>query len=380
MIAVDDLVRAAAVDGARWDRDGLPDAMVERAARAGVLGADRPVAFGGAGCDARELGELAATLGHACTSLRSLLTVHGMVAAAVDRWGTAAQRGEWLPRLTSGELIAALAATEAGAGTELSAVATTFAPDGQDFLVTGTKLWVTFGQRADVYLVLGKVGGSPDSASGPTAPGSAPGGLCAALVDRHRPGVAVEPADSGLGLRGARLATIRFDRVRIPATQLIAPPGFGLSHVIGTALDHGRYTVAWGCVGLARACLDDAAAHAATRVQGGTALAEHQLIRAMLGRGWADVEGARALCERAADARIAGSPAALIATITAKYAAAAAAATVSERAVQVLGAAGCAPDGRVGRFYRDAKVMQIIEGAQEVAEVTMGEHVVRGAR
>ncbi|WP_280356205.1 acyl-CoA dehydrogenase family protein [Nocardia otitidiscaviarum] len=190
----------------------------------------------------------------------------------------------------------------------------------------------------------------------------------------------MEPADSGLGLRGARLATIRFDRVRVPATQLIAPPGFGLSHVIGTALDHGRYTVAWGCVGLARACLDDAAAHAATRVQGGTALADHQLIRATLGRGWADVEGARALCERAADARIAGSPAALIATITAKYAAAAAAATVSERAVQVLGAAGCAPDGRVGRFYRDAKVMQIIEGAQEVAEVTMGEHVVRGAR
>nr|WP_280356206.1 acyl-CoA dehydrogenase family protein [Nocardia otitidiscaviarum] len=98
---MDDLVRAAAADGARWDRDGLPDAMVERAARAGVLGADRPVAFGGAGCDARELGELAATLGHACTSLRSLLTVHGMVAAAVDRWGTAAQRGEWLPRGTT---------------------------------------------------------------------------------------------------------------------------------------------------------------------------------------------------------------------------------------------------------------------------------------
>ncbi|UFS98383.1 acyl-CoA dehydrogenase family protein [Nocardia huaxiensis] len=364
MIAVDELVAAAASEGARWDHDGLPDEMITLAAAKGVLGADRPATFGGAGLDSRELGELAATLGHACTSLRSLLTVHGMVAAAVDRWGTAAQRRQWLPRLATGELVGALAATEAGAGTELSAVATTFAPDGNDVLVSGTKLWVTFGQRADVFLVLGRD----------------PRGLCAALVDRDRPGVTVAPAESGLGLRGTRLATIGFDRVRIPATQLIAPPGFGLSHVIGTALDHGRYTVAWGCVGLARACLDDAAAHAAARVQGDTALSGHQLVRAALGRSWAEVEGAQALCARAADTRGAGSPEALIATIAAKYAAAGVAATVSERAVQILGAAGCAPDSRIGRFYRDAKVMQIIEGAQEVAEVTMGEHVLRGAR
>ncbi|NNH69587.1 acyl-CoA dehydrogenase [Nocardia uniformis] len=364
MIEVDDLVAAAASDAVGWDRDGLPDDTIDMAARGGLLGADRPAAFGGAELDALELGRLAETLGYVCTSLRSLLTVHGMVAAAVDRWGTVAQRAEWLPRLNSGAVVAALAATEAGAGTELSAVAAAFESDGTDFLVSGTKLWVTFGQRADVYLVLGR----------------APGGLCAALVDRDRPGVEVEPAESGLGLRGARLATVRFDRVRIPATQLIAPPGFGLSHVIGTALDHGRYTVGWGCVGLARACLDDAAAHTVTRVQGGTVLAEHQLIRATLGRSWVEVEGAQALCERAADARIAGSPEALIATIAAKYAAAGAAAAVSERAVRVLGAAGCAPDSRIGRFYRDAKVMQIIEGAQEVAEVTMGEHIVRGAR
>lgn len=364
MIEVGELVRAADRDAAHWDRDGLPDEVIALAAKHGVLAADRAVALGGAGLDARELGDLAAALGRVCSGLRSLLTVHGMVAAAVDRWGSAAQRATWLPRLTSGDVIAALAATEAGAGTELSAVATTFETEGADVLVSGTKLWVTFGQRADVYLVLGR----------------APGGLCAALVDRDLPGVEVDPAQSGLGLRGTRLATVRFDRVRIPAARLIAPPGFGLSHVIGTALDHGRYTVAWGGVGLARACLDDAAAHAAGRTQGGTVLADHQLIRATLGRSWAEVEGAQALCERAAAARTAKSPDALIATIAAKYAAAGVAAAVSERAVRVLGAAGCLPDSRIGRFYRDAKVMQIIEGAQEVAEVTMGEHVVRGTR
>ncbi|MEV6138348.1 acyl-CoA dehydrogenase family protein [Nocardia sp. NPDC051990] len=364
MIDVEKVVAAAESDAAQWDRDGLPDEMITLAAQTGLLGADRSVTFGGAGVDSRALGRIAATLGECCTSLRSLVTVHGMVAAALDRWGTAEQRRDWLPRLTAGEVVAALAATESGAGTDLAGVATTFEDDAADRLVSGHKLWVTFGQVADVFLVLG----------------AAAGGLCAALVERDRPGISVEPIEGQLGMRGARLAHIRFDRVRIPVAQLIAPPGFGLSHVIGTALDHGRFTVAWGSVGIARACLADAAAHAATRVQSGTALAEHQLIRATLGRCWVDVEGAQAMCERATDDRIAGSPHALIATIAAKYAASRAAAAVSERAVQVLGAAGCAPDSRVGRFYRDAKVMQIIEGTQEVAEVTIGERVLRGAR
>ncbi|WP_280269079.1 acyl-CoA dehydrogenase family protein [Nocardia wallacei] len=364
MIDVEKVVAAAKSDAAHWDRAGLPDEVITLAARAGLLGADRPAQLGGAGLAARELGELAATLGEHCTNLRSLVTVHGMVAAAVDRWGTAGQRQEWLPRLTSGDAIAALAATEAGAGTELSAVATAFEADGTDRRVSGEKLWVTFGQVADVFLVLG----------------GSEGGLGAALVERDSPGVSVEPVEGQLGLRGARLAHIRFDRVRVPAAQLVAPPGFGLSHVVGTALDHGRYTVAWGCVGLARACLADAAAHAATRVQGGIALAEQQLIRATLGRCWVDIQGAQGLCEHAAEQRSDGSPGSIVATIAAKYAAAGAAATVSERAVQVLGAAGCGPDARAGRFYRDAKVMQIIEGAQEVAEVTIGEHVLRGAR
>ncbi|GAB2687184.1 acyl-CoA dehydrogenase family protein [Nocardia thraciensis] len=364
MIDVEKVVAAAKSDAAHWDRAGLPEEVITLAARTGLLGADRPTSVGGAGLDAREFGLLAATLGEHCTNLRSLVTVHGMVTAAVDRWATARQRDDWLPRLTAGDAIAALAATEAGAGTELSAVATTFEGDGAERRVSGHKLWVTFGQVADVFLVLGR----------------AEGGLAAAMVDSDSPGVSVEPVEGQLGIRGARLAHIRFDRVRIPAERLLAPPGFGLSHVVGTALDHGRYTVAWGCVGLARACLADAAEHAATRTQGGIALADHQLIRATLGRCWVDVQGAQALCERAAERRTDGSPDSIVATVAAKYAAAGAAATVSERAVQVLGAAGCGPDGRAGRFYRDAKVMQIIEGAQEVAEVTIGEHVLRGAR
>lgn len=349
----------ARTDAAEWDRGGLPVDIVGAAARAGLLGPDRPRERGGQGLDPHELGEIAARVGTVCTSLRSLLTVSSMVSAAVDRWGTAAQRADLVPRLASGELLAGLAATEARAGTELAEVETVFEDTGHEMRVSGRKLWVSFGAVADVLLVLGR----------------AYGGLQAALVTTDQPQVTVEPVVDQLGMRGARLAHITFDRARVPREQLLAPAGFGLSHVVGTALDHGRYTVAWGCVGMARTCLHDAAVHAARRTQGGIRLAEHEKIRATLGRGRVQVEAAQALCERAARYRATADPAAIMATVAAKYAAAEAAADVSAHAVQVLGAAGCAPDSRVGRFFRDAKVMQIIEGSRDVAELHLGDQL-----
>ncbi|MDV7240653.1 MULTISPECIES: acyl-CoA dehydrogenase family protein [Rhodococcus] len=362
MIGIDTLVAAAETDAVAWDESGLPTEVIDAAARAGVLGLDRTPACKGLGLSAAELGSVAERLGAVCTSLRSLLTVQGMVNAALDRWGSAEQREQWLPVLTTGELLAGFAATEAGAGTELSCVATTFDPAGSDYRVSGRKLWVTYGQVADVLLVLGQTSG----------------GLTTALVETSSPGVTVEPVHGQLGMRGTRVAHIELDNVSIPATHVIAPPGFGLSHVTGTALDHGRYTIAWGCAGMARACLADAVAHASTRVQGTAVLSEQDAVRSMIGRGWVEVAGARALCERAAQERDAREHTALFTTVAAKYAAARAAVTLSQQGVQILGATGCAGDSRVGRFFRDAKVMQIIEGATEVAELQIGEYVLAG--
>ncbi|WP_324194440.1 acyl-CoA dehydrogenase family protein [Nocardia blacklockiae] len=360
-IDVGEIVTRAEAEAAAWDRDGLPREMVELAAKCGVLGADRAA---GPGIGAHELGELAATLGAVCSSTRSLLTVAGMVAAAVDRWGTARQREYWLPRFVSGATLPGLAVTEDGAGTELAAVRTSLRPDGDGVVVTGRKLWVSFGELADVLLVLAR------AEKGPVA----------VLVPTDRPGVRVEPVADPLGLRGARLAHIDLDAVAVPAENVLAPPGFGLSHVVGTALDHGRFTVAWGCVGMARACLAEAAQRAARRRPDGSALADHQLVRAALGRCWVAVEGAEALCRRAADLRAGGDAGAVRATVAAKYAAAAAAARVAREAVQLLGAAGCGPDSRAGRFYRDAKVMEIIEGPAAVAELHLGDHVLTTAK
>ncbi|GAA3298881.1 acyl-CoA dehydrogenase family protein [Streptomyces cinereospinus] len=288
-----------------------------------------------------------------------------MVAAALLRWGTAEQRDDWLPRLAGGELTAGFAATEQAAGSALGSVRTRIEASGRsdhrELVVSGHKRWVTFGAVADVFLVLGRYEGRP----------------AAVLVDADRAGVEREPVNGQLGMRAARIAHLSFDGVRVPRRQLVAPPGLGLSHVVGTALDHGRFTVAWGCVGMAEACVEDAATHAAVRRQGDIPLGDHQLVRSLLARAAVDAAGARELARRAAEARASGPGHGVPETLVAKYAAASAAATASRDAVQVLGSAGCAPDSRAGRHFRDAKVMEIIEGAQQVAELHIAERLLR---
>ncbi|MEV7358806.1 acyl-CoA dehydrogenase family protein [Kitasatospora sp. NPDC091276] len=360
--AAAELAAAVRDDAARWDEQGaLPDEAVRAVAAAGLLGLDLPARHGGAGATPAQLGEAAAHLGGVCGALRALLTVQGMTAAALLRWGGEEQRARWLPALASGERLAGFAATEREAGSALAEVGTRIEDDGERLVVTGAKRWVTFGQSADVFLVLGRTD------AGPTA----------VLVEADRPGIVREPVSGQLGLRAARIAHLTFDRVRVPRENLVAPPGLGLTHTAAVALDHGRFTVAWGCVGMAEACLADAAEHAARRVQGGVPLAGHQLVRSLLARSAVDTAAARALAERAAEAR-AGSPlGAATETVVAKYAASGAAKAVADRAVQILGSAGCEPGVRAGRFYRDAKVMEIIEGSPQVAELHIADRLLR---
>lgn len=359
------LIDSLRQDAAAWDASaGLPTEVVRAVADSGFLAADLPTEHGGRGWSPAEVGELCAELGGVCSALRALVTVQGMVAAALLRWGDRDQRARWLPAMARGDLVAAFAATEAGAGSELSAVDTSVDPAGGGFRVRGRKLWVTFGQFADVFLVLGRSGGHPVTA----------------LVEADRPGVAVEPVTGQLGMRAARIAHVRFDDVAIPSGNLVAPPGYGLSHVAGTALDHGRFTVAWGCAGMAESCLDHTAAHVLGRSQGGTRLADHDGVRALLGRCLVEVTAARQVCARAAALRRDGAPEAIAETVLAKYAAARAASRVAERAVRLHGAAGIAPGSAVGRFHRDAAVMRIIEGSDEVAERHLGGYALRRCR
>lgn len=347
---------------AAFDRAGAVDEdLVTKLAGAGYLGATIPDAHGGPGMDDVTYGLLCEEVGAACSSVRSLLTVQNMVARAIGRWGDAAQREEWLPRLASGEAVAAFCLTEPGTGSDAASIETDLEDAGDDWLVTGRKLWVTFARRADVFLVVGR------SAVGPVA----------ALVPREAHGLELHPAEGLLGLRAAMVAEVRLDGCRVPKSATVGRPGFGFSHVASATLDHGRYSVAWGCVGIARACLEASVAYAARRVQFGAPLAEHQLIRRMITDMKVDTDAARLVCIEAGRLRAASDPRSITATMAAKYTASKILPAITNDAVQIHGANGVDPAFAVERHFRDAKIMQIIEGTDQMHQLNLADTAFR---
>lgn len=361
-----DLVRREIAPlAARLDAAGGVDrALIGRLAGWGWLGTQVAPAWGGQGVSAAEHGRLCAEIARGSASLQALVTVQDMVAAAIQRWGTDEQRRRWLPDLAAGRTLAGLAVTEPEVGSDAAGVRAVIAECESGYEVTGRKRWVSFGQLADVFLVLGRRGDRPT----------------ALLVPRTAPGLSTTPVRDQLGLRGAMVADVDLDRCRVPADHRLGPVGAGFSHVVATALDHGRFSVAWSCVGIGQAALDASAAHAATRSQFGAPIGERQLVRRLLADMACGVRSARLLCLAAARARDRRLPSALLETVMAKYVAAREAGRATDAAVQVHGAAGCAPGAEVERLYRDARVMRIIEGTDQVLQVAIGEAVLgRGA-
>jgi glutaryl-CoA dehydrogenase (non-decarboxylating) len=341
-----------------WDREELmPREVVRELANSGYLGAVVPVSKGGAGFDSVEFGLLNEELGRGCSSLRSLLTVHSMVALTMLRWGTELQKTLWLEKLGQGRTIGAFALTEIEAGSDAREIRTEAIESGDDFVLSGHKKWITFGQMADLFLVFAR------SERGP----------CAFVVERSAPGLVISPVHGMLGTRASMMAELRFEQCLVPKQNLVGAPGFGLSHIASSALDCGRYSVAWGCVGIGQACLESCLEYAGWRKQSGALLREHQLIQRMITQMVAGVKAARLLCRHAGQLRDAGDPASIIETSIAKYFACRTAAEIARDAVQIHGANGCSSEYPVERFYRDAKIMEIIEGSNEIQEITIAQ-------
>jgi glutaryl-CoA dehydrogenase (non-decarboxylating) len=340
----------------RWDREeALPPHVIDRLRERRYLGSLISAEHGGAGRDMTFYGLLTEEIGKGCSSVRSLLTVHDMVAHAVQRWGNRGQKELYLPRLARGEILGALALTEPTAGSDAKGIQTTAAENGEHWVLAGTKKWITFGQIAGLLLVFAKVGSQP----------------AAFLVERETPGVTVRPLTGLLGTRASMLAEIELRDCRVPKESLVGRVGFGISHVAAAALEQGRYSVAWGSVGIAQACLDASRAYAAERRQFGAPLADHQLIRRMLTDMIVDVRAARLLCLRAGWLRETGDPGAFTETMAAKYFASRVAFRAASDAVQIHGANGCSDDYPVARYLRDAKVMEIIEGSTQIQQMTI---------
>ncbi|WP_405182243.1 acyl-CoA dehydrogenase family protein [Nocardia sp. NBC_01377] len=343
-----------------WDRAGLlPRDLLRKLAAAGYLCPQVPVAHGGLGWDSAVDGEFTAHVGSLCSSLRSIMTSQGMAAWTITRLGAEDQRAEFLPRLTGGEL-AAVAFSEPAAGSDLSAIGTRIVRDGDTVVVDGHKIWSTAAAYADLVVVVGIMDD---------------GGAGAVVVPTRAPGVRVDRIADPLGCRAAGHADLRFAGVRLPVAHLLGGGGQFLPLVVTSALAYGRMSVAWGCVGILRACLAAAGAHARSREQFGRTLGGHQLVARHLADLLVAEQTALRVCEHASRRWDEGAPDQVLATVLAKHVGATEAARGAAIAVQVLASAGTRDGHAVARAYRDAKCMEIIEGSNEMCQLLLADHV-----
>ena len=209
----------------QWDREqSIPDYVIALLAKSGYLGCSLPPHYGGQGWDAVTFGLLNEALGRGSSALTGVVTVQTMVSMALLKWGTQKQKEKWLPTLAKGEMIAAFALTEPGAGSDIQSLATGFVPEGDHFILNGHKKWITCAQIAGLFLVFGKLDQRP----------------AACLLPRDTPGVRIEPIRDMMGFRAAGLAELYFNDVKIPSANLVGKPGFALSHVAPMGLQYGR--------------------------------------------------------------------------------------------------------------------------------------------
>lgn len=327
-------------------RDLIAD-MMERRYHVASL----PEGYGGLGLDPVYYGFLTEEIGKACCSTRALMTVQSsLVGETLVKWGTGLQKDRWLRTMASGECIGAFALSEPETGSDARGVRTVYEDIGGEYVLNGRKSWTSFGDVADFFIIIA----------------ACEGDLTAFIVGRENEGLTSRPIRGLLAGRACHLAQLDLHDVRIPHENVIGRPGCGFRYVVGTALDHGRYSVAWAGVAVAQEAVDAMVTYSRKRKQFGKRICEFQLIEGLIGDAVTDTHAARALCVRAGELRKDGDKAAVMETAIAKYFTSKVAVQVTNAAVQVHGGVGCTNAYPVGRLYREAKVLEIIEGTSQI--------------
>jgi glutaryl-CoA dehydrogenase (non-decarboxylating) len=333
----------------------IPMQLIRKIGQHGYLGAIIPQKYNGMGMDMISFGLLNEEFGRGCSSVRSLLTVHCMVAQAILKWGTQQQRIAWLPKLAAGETLAAFGLSEPHVGSDAKSLETSATLSGQTYILNGQKKWITYGQIAHLFLVFAQYEGKP----------------VAFLVEKETPGLTIKPIFGMLGTRASLLAELHLQDCPVPKGNILGGIGFGLAAIATTALDLGRYSVAWGSVGAAQACLEASLCYSSERKQFGQAIRNHQLIQQMITEMIVNTKAARLLCYQAGYSKDEGSPQTVMETWIAKYFASKIFAQAASDAVQIHGANGCSSEYSVQRYLRDSKVMEIIEGSTQIQQITI---------
>ncbi|MGW3010484.1 acyl-CoA dehydrogenase family protein [Streptomyces sp. NPDC001219] len=344
-----------------WDRAEQVDrGIVKKLGDLGFLGLTVPEEYGGSGGDHLSYVLVTEELGRGDSSVRGIVSVSlGLVAKTVAAWGDEEQKRAWLPRLTSGDAVGCFGLTEPGTGSDAAQLTTRAVRDGDDYVIDGTKMFITNGTWADVVLLFARTGGAPGHQ-----------GISAFLVPAGSPGLERREIHGKLGLRGQATAELVLDGVRVPASAMLGPEGKGFS-VAMSALAKGRMSVAAGCVGIAQAALDAALGYAGEREQFGKPIARHQLVQELISDIAVDVDAARLLTWRVADLIDRGEPFATAAS-KAKLFASEAAVRAANNALQVFGGYGYIDEYPVGKLLRDARVMTLYEGTSQIQKLVIG--------
>ncbi|WP_326598335.1 acyl-CoA dehydrogenase family protein [Streptomyces sp. NBC_01803] len=343
-----------------WDRaESVDRAIVGKLGALGFLGLTIPEEDGGSGGDHLGYCLVLEELGRGDSAVRGIVSVSlGLVAKSISSYGNEKQKREWLPRLCSGEAIGCFGLTEPGTGSDAGNLATRAVRAGADWLLTGSKMFITNGTWADVVLVFARTGG----------PGAK--GVTAFLVPTSTPGLERRTVHGKLGLRGQPTAELTFDNVRVPDTARLGGEGQGFK-VAMAALAKGRMSVAIGCVGIARASLEAAVTYAGQREQFGKKIASHQLVQDLLADIRVETDAARLLTWRVADLIDRGQPFATESSIAKLYASEAAVRAASN-ALQVFGGYGYIDEYPVSKYLRDARVMTLYEGTSQIQKLIIG--------
>jgi alkylation response protein AidB-like acyl-CoA dehydrogenase len=359
-LAADFVDREVAPHAAAWDRDESVDqAIVARLGDLGFLGLTIPEEHGGSAGDHLAYCLVLEELGRADSSVRGIVSVSlGLVAKSIASHGGEEQRRDWLPRLCAGEVLGCFALTEPGTGSDAAGLRTRAVRDSGDWLLTGSKIFITNGTWAGVALVFARTGG----------PGAR--GITAFLVPTDSTGLTRREIHGKLGLRGQPTAELVFDGVRVPDSARLGPVGEGFRLAM-SALDKGRMSVAAGCVGIAQGCLDAAVGYARDREQFGKPIAGHQLVQQLLSAIAVDAAAARLLVWRVADLVDRGQPFGTESSM-AKLFASEAAVRAANNALQVFGGYGYVDEYPVGRYLRDARVMTLYEGTSQIQQLLIG--------
>jgi alkylation response protein AidB-like acyl-CoA dehydrogenase len=325
--------------------------------KSGLLGLPYPERWGGADLPYEVYMQVLEELASAWMTIGEGLSVHVMSCYALAKFGTDEQRDRWLPDMLGGELLGAYALSEPHAGSDPASMTTRAVLSGSDYLVTGTKAWITHAGVADFYTMMVRT--SDDGGHG----------ISCLLAAGDTPGLTAAAPEKTMGLTGSVVAQLQLDQARVPAERRIGDEGQGLRFALD-ALNSGRLGIAACAVGLAQAALDEAVRYAMQRTQFGRKIIDFQGLEFLLADMAAAVESARATYLEAARRRDRGLPFRRQASI-AKLIATDAAMKVTTDAVQVLGGAGYTRDFPVERYMREAKVPQIFEGTNQIQRMVI---------